>query len=86
MIRATQLRKDYAMGSDVVITLLDHIFSTTKLERVYLNTLEWNIRAQRCFEKCGFVRSNRRRRYHNNFVTMEIYRSSWQHNASRSVD
>jgi RimJ/RimL family protein N-acetyltransferase len=77
---------DQGHGSDVVITLLDHIFSTTRLERVYLNTLEWNIRAQRCFEKCGFVRSNRRRRYHNNFITMEIYRSSWQQNASLRVD
>jgi RimJ/RimL family protein N-acetyltransferase len=69
---------DKGHGTDVVTTLLDHIFSTTKLERVYLNTLEWNTRAQRCFEKCGFVRCKRQSRYHNNFITMEIYRSSWE--------
>jgi RimJ/RimL family protein N-acetyltransferase len=69
---------DQGHGTDVVATLLDHIFSTTKIERVYLNTLEWNSRAQRCFEKCGFVRCNRRRRFHNNLITMDICRSSWQ--------
>jgi len=69
---------DHGYGTDVVTTLLDHIFSTTRLERVYLNTLEWNVRAQRCFEKCGFVPCKRQRRYTGNFIVMEIYRSSWQ--------
>jgi RimJ/RimL family protein N-acetyltransferase len=77
---------DQGHGSDVVTTLLDYIFSTTKLERVYLNTLEWNTRAQRCFEKCGFVRSKRQRRFHNNFITMDIYRSSWQHRTTLKDD
>jgi len=77
---------DQGHGSDAVNILLEHIFSTTKLQRVYLNTLEWNVRAQRCFEKCGFVRCKRRRRYHNNFVTMEIFRSTWQYRASLEGD
>ncbi len=72
---------DQGLGTDAVTTLLDHIFNITKLERVYLNTLEWNVRAQRCFEKCGFVRCKRQRRYHNDFISMEIYRNSWQHRA-----
>jgi len=69
---------DQGYGTDAVTTLLDHIFDTTRLERVYLNTLEWNVRAQRCFEKCGFVLCKRQRRYNGNFIVMEIYRSSWQ--------
>jgi RimJ/RimL family protein N-acetyltransferase len=69
---------DQGYGTDAITTLLSHIFSTTKLERVYLNTLEWNIRAQRCFEKCGFVPCKRLRRYNGTFIVMETYRSSWQ--------
>ena len=77
---------DQGYGADAVITLLDHIFNTTRLERVYLNTLEWNARAQRCFEKCGFVPCKRRRRYHGTFVIMEIYRNSWENRASIKGD
>ena len=41
-------------GYDAVITLLDHMFTARRLKRVYLHTLEWNKRAQRCFSKSGF--------------------------------
>ena len=65
-------------GTDAITTLLHHIFNTTRLERVYLNTLDWNLRAQKCFEKCGFVPCKRHRRYNGDFIVMEIYRSSWR--------
>ncbi|MFH1485978.1 MAG: GNAT family N-acetyltransferase [Chloroflexota bacterium] len=61
-------------GRDAVTTLLNYIFDTAGLERVYLHTLEWNIRAQKCFAKCGF---NARRRVLKNghrFILMEIHR------------
>ena len=64
-------------GTDAVAVLLDHIFNGAGIERVYLNTLEWNVRAQRCFEKCGFAPCRRRRRFNGTFVVMEIYRHSW---------
>lgn len=64
-------------GTDAVATLVENIFSAPDIERVYLNTLEWNIRAQRCFEKCGFVPCRRRRRFNGTFVVMEIYRRAW---------
>lgn len=67
---------DQGYGTDAIATLLDHIFNTTSLERIYLNTLDWNIRAQRCFEKSGFVPCGQVRRYGNNFIVMEICRSS----------
>ena len=41
-------------GFEVVVTLVEHIFATTGLNRLYLHTLKWNKRALRCFEKCGF--------------------------------
>lgn len=69
---------DQGYGSDAISTLLDYIFTTTNLNRIYLNTLDFNIRAQRCFEKCGFVPCGQTKRYSGTLVVMEIYRSSWQ--------
>ncbi len=66
---------DKGYGSDAVTTLLNHIFETTRLERIYLKTLEWNVRAQKCFEKCGFVPCGRTSRGRQDFILMEIRRS-----------
>lgn len=41
-------------GTDAVNILLLDIFTTSDLNRLILRTLDWNIRAQKCFEKCGF--------------------------------
>lgn len=62
-------------GSEAVTLLTTHIFEETNLERVYLDTLEWNVRAQRCFQKCGFVVCGRLNKKGNNFVIMELQRS-----------
>jgi len=64
-------------GTDVVTTLLDYVFENTSLQRIYLNTLDWNIRAQRCFEKCGFRRRGRSFRDAHTFVVMEVYRDEY---------
>lgn len=77
---------DQGYGTDVITTLVGHIFNTSSLERIYLNTLEWNTRAQRCFEKCGFVPAGRSKRYSHDLVVMELYRSSWRKGASLKVD
>ena len=77
---------DQGYGTDAITTLVDHIFSTTRLERIYLNTIEWNIRAQRCFEKCGFVPVGRSKRYNRDLVVMELYRSSLGKSASLEGD
>ncbi len=69
-------------GTDAVNTLLHHIFSSTKLNRVYLHTLEWNIRAQKSFAKSGFVRIGEVKRSGNIFIEMEIYRSWMENNAT----
>lgn len=62
-------------GTDVVSTLLRYIFATTDIERVYLHTLDWNLRAQKCFQKCGFVEVDRVRYDSYDFVRMEVHRS-----------
>jgi RimJ/RimL family protein N-acetyltransferase len=41
-------------GYDAVSSLLDYMFSTTRLDRIYLRVLADNKRAVKCFEKCGF--------------------------------
>ena len=65
-------------GADAVATLVDYIFRQTKLNRIYLKTLESNIRAQKCFPKCGFTPYDHVFRNGYNFVMMETYRSQWQ--------
>ena len=62
-------------GADAVATLVQHIFTDTKIDRIYLKTLDWNIRAQRCFRKCGFTDCGRTNRQGNEFVMMELHRS-----------
>ncbi len=72
--------RDYwsnSYGYDVVTTLLDYLFTGRKLKRVYLHTLEWNKRAQRCFEKSGFKPVKMVNRLSQDFILMEVLREDW---------
>ena len=62
-------------GADAVKTLVRHIFNDTSVDRIYLKTLEWNIRAQRCFKKCGFIYCGQITKQGNDFLIMELHRS-----------
>lgn len=62
-------------GSDAVATLVRHIFDEVGVERIHLRTLASNVRAQRCFEKCGFVSSGRTVQKGYEFIVMELHRS-----------
>jgi RimJ/RimL family protein N-acetyltransferase len=64
-------------GSEIIRTLLDYIFNTVKLDRVYLTTLVWNIRAQKCFMKCGFKENGLIERDHRSFLLMSISHDEW---------
>lgn len=66
-----------AYGYDAVTTLLDYLFREKGLKRVYLHTLEWNDRAQRCFEKSGFEPVKKVRRMSQDFILMEVMRQDW---------
>jgi RimJ/RimL family protein N-acetyltransferase len=61
-------------GTDLIRTFVTYIFVSLNLDRVYLKTLDWNQRAQRCFEKAGFNRYGMSRRGEHTFVLMEIRR------------
>lgn len=69
---------DQGYGTDAVNTLVGHIFSEMKIKRLYLKTLEWNYRAQRCFEKAGFVTFDRMTRGGYDFLRMELFREDWE--------
>jgi RimJ/RimL family protein N-acetyltransferase len=65
-------------GVDIIATLLDHIFTKTSVKRVHLKTLDWNIRAQKCFRKCGFTDCGHLKREGYVFKLMEIPRKEWE--------
>ena len=51
-------RRDYwgqGYGSEAVAAMVQHIFQTTTIRRVYLHTLTWNVRAHKAFQKAGFT-------------------------------
>ncbi len=65
-------------GTDSVETLLTHIFTATPLDRVYLHTLDWNLRARKSFAKAGFRELKDVRRGGLDFILMEILRAEWE--------
>lgn len=44
-------------GHDAISSFLDYMFSATRLDRIYLRVLADNLRAVKCFEKCGFKKN-----------------------------
>ena len=64
-------------GFDVMVTLIDHIFSSSSLRRLYLHTLDWNQRAKNCFEKCGMTHVKNVKRYGQSFSLMDITDKTW---------
>lgn len=59
-------------GRDAVALLVRYLFESSTLQRVYLNTLDWNLRAQRAFRGAGFAVCGMNRRGLHSFVSMEI--------------
>ena len=61
-------------GREAVGLLLDYVFTNTSLTRVYLHTLDWNVRAQRAFAAAGFKDCGRVRRGRHRFHQMHALR------------
>jgi len=70
-------------GHDSINLLLDFAFNTLNLNRVELETYDFNQRAQRCFKKVGFKEVGRRRKTHfidgeyRDTLIMDILREEW---------
>ena len=65
-------------GTEAINVLLDRIFTRTPMKKVYLNTLDWNVRAQKCFKKCGFTEFGRFERDGSIFLLMTLTREEWE--------
>jgi RimJ/RimL family protein N-acetyltransferase len=65
-------------GTDVINTMIDYFFRNSSLGRIYLKTLDWNHRAQKCFTGCGFTPCGQLKRDSHNFVVMELKREQWE--------
>ena len=63
---------DQGYGTDAILTALSYVFSQAGLSRVYLKTLNWNNRAQKCFQKCGFTPCGQLVRDGYSFILMDI--------------
>jgi len=64
-------------GSEAVTLLVNYMFQYLELDRIYLKTLEWNIRAQRAFKKIGFSQYGASRQGKYQFILMELSREDW---------
>ncbi len=67
--------RNQGYGTDVISTVVRHIFQDPCYDRIYLHTLDWNIRAQKCFRKCGFVSCGELVRGEHTFMVMELRRT-----------
>jgi RimJ/RimL family protein N-acetyltransferase len=70
-------------GTDIIYTFLRYLFIEQNMQRIYLNTLDWNVRAQRAFQKAGFRSCGHNRRGPHAFITMEV-RREWFLEAERT--
>ena len=72
------------LGTDATAATLDFVFGYTEITRLWLTTSEHNVRAQRSFEKSGFVREGLLRETMTwqgnplNVVFMAILRREWE--------
>ncbi len=64
-------------GTDAMMALIDLVFRRTGLDRLYLKTLTTNLRAQKCFSKCGMAACGFLERDGYSFLLMEIFRHEW---------
>jgi ribosomal-protein-alanine N-acetyltransferase len=63
---------EHGYGTDTLLAVVNHVFTHTDIHRIYLKTLDWNKRAQKCFAKCGFSVYGKMMRDGYTFITMEI--------------
>ena len=76
---------DKGYGADTLICLIDYAFSQLKLQRVHLKTLNDNIRAQKCFSRCGFSTCGSARIDGCSFILMELDCEQWRQNGAGMI-
>ncbi len=72
-------------GQEAIKLLLDFAFKTLNLNRVELETLDFNEIAQKCFRKVGFREVGRKRKAkfingkYRDTIVMDILKDEWVH-------
>jgi len=85
--KASYLGKGY--GADAINVLLRLGFYSLNLNKIYLRVFSGNVRAIRCYEKCGFKEVGRQKQHRfvsgewQDDVLMEVLRSEWEDNLKR---
>ncbi len=75
---------DQGLGTEAMLALLDFGFGMVRLERLWLDVYDFNERARRSYEKCGFVLEGVQRRAifkQGRFIDvhlMSILRDEWE--------
>lgn len=64
-------------GTEAMMLALDKVFNEEGLETVFLRTLEWNLRAQGSFRKCGFLPIGKLKDGRYDFILMKVTRDQW---------
>lgn len=68
---------DGGYGREAFKLLIDELFKTESMNRLYLHTLRWNARARRAFAGCGMREVGPDPRGGHDFILMEITRAEW---------
>ena len=82
---------DQGLGTEAMLALLDFGFGMLRLERMWLDVYDFNDRARRSYEKCGFVLEGTQRRAmykRGQFIDvhmMSILRDEWESHEHRRV-
>lgn len=61
-------------GADALQAIVGRLFATLDINRLYLHTLDWNVRAQKAFAKAGFEVCGTSWRDGHTFIVMELGR------------
>ena len=83
-------RWDQGYGTDATRTILRFAFSEMNLHRVALGVLDYNTRARRVYEKCGFIEEGRERaaRWRNghwcDHILMGVIEDDWRARGART--
>jgi len=64
-------------GFEATVGFLRLVFESEMFNLIYLHSLDWNTRAQKCFENAGFSLVDRVSRRGHSFVRMETTREKW---------
>jgi RimJ/RimL family protein N-acetyltransferase len=77
---------DRGYGADAMRAVAEHLFRNTGLVRLYLKTLDWNVRAQKCFARCGFKSCGEMNRNGQLFIMMDLTRERWEESRGSDSD